>query len=134
MTENSLVFQEPTQKMINLTYVIYGLHLFSALTGVLTSAMVITAFLTGWPSIIAVILNYVYRDEAFGTYLDGHFGWQIRTFWFAFLWMAISMLLMLTLVGIPISIIIMVGVGLWVIYRIARGFLRLQDGRAMPEA
>ncbi len=134
MTENNLVFQEPTQKMINLTYVIYGLHLFSALTGVLTSAMVITAFLTGWPSIIAVILNYVYRDEAFGTYLDSHFGWQIRTFWFAFLWMAISMLLMLTLVGIPISIIIMVGVGLWVIYRIARGFLRLQDGRAMPEA
>jgi len=133
MTDSTLVFREPNQKLVNLTYVIYGLHLFSALTGVLTSAFVITAFLTGWPSIIAVILNYVYRDESFGTYLDSHFGWQIRTFWYAFMWMAIAIVLMMTFVGIPISILIMVGVGLWVIYRIARGLLRLQDKRSMPE-
>jgi uncharacterized membrane protein len=133
MTDSTLVFREPNQKLVNLTYVIYGLHLFSALTGVLTSAFVITAFLTGWPSIIAVILNYVYRDESFGTYLDSHFGWQIRTFWYAFMWMAIAIVLMMTFVGIPISILIMIGVGLWVIYRIARGLLRLQDKRSMPE-
>jgi hypothetical protein len=46
--------------------VIYGLHAFSALTGLLSPAMIVTAFLSGWPSIIAVILNYVKRAEVRG--------------------------------------------------------------------
>lgn len=130
---SSMVFREPDQRLINLTYIIYGLHAFSALTGVLTSAFVITAFLTGWPSIVAVILNYVYRDDSFGTYLDSHFSWQIRTFWYALLWMVIAIVLMMTIIGIPLGILLMVGVGLWVLYRIARGLLRLNDRRGMPE-
>jgi uncharacterized membrane protein len=128
----SPIFKDPEQRLVNLTYIIYALHTFSALTGVLTSAFVITAFLTGWPSIIAVILNYVYRDDSFGTYLDSHFAWQIRTFWYALLWMVIAIVLMMTIIGIPLGILLMVGVGLWVLYRIARGLLRLNDKRPMP--
>ena len=51
------------------------LHAFSAVMGLLTPAMIVTAFITGWPSIIAVILNYVKRSEVRGTWLDSHFSW-----------------------------------------------------------
>ena len=63
----------------------YGLHAFSALMGVLGPMFIVTAFLTGWPSIIAIIINYVKRADVRGTYLDSHFGWQLRTFWYAVL-------------------------------------------------
>src|SRR5712691_5919888 len=68
----------PSEGLITLTHVIYALHAFSAFTGLLSSAFILTAFLTGWPSIIAVILNYAKRSEVRGTWLDSHFGWQIR--------------------------------------------------------
>src|SRR2546430_8822321 len=77
----------PSEGLITLAHVIYALHAFSALTGLASSVLVLTAFLTGWPSIIAVILNYAKRSEVRGTWLDSHFGWQIRTFWDALLWL-----------------------------------------------
>ena len=85
------------------THVIYGLHAFSLLTGVIGIPTVVGAFLTGWPSLIAVILNYVKRSEARGTWLESHFRWQIRTFWFALLWVVIAAMLFITLIGIPIA-------------------------------
>ena len=78
------------RNLITLTHVIYGLHAFSLLTGIIGAATVVGAFLTGWPSIIAVILNYVKRGEARGTWLESHFRWQIRTFWWGLLWGAIG--------------------------------------------
>lgn len=110
----------------------YGLHLFSAVTGVLTTAFVVTAFLSGWPSIIAVILNYVERSATRGTYLESHFRWQIRTFWFALLWLLVSGLLMLTMIGIPVAFFLAAVVGLWVLYRMVRGILRVKNAEAMP--
>src|SRR6266446_4154959 len=71
--------RHPSEGMITLAHVIYALHAFSALTGLASSVLVLTAFLTGWPSIIAVILNYAKRSEVRMTWLDSHFGWQIRT-------------------------------------------------------
>jgi len=105
--------QQPSPNLVQLTYLIYGLHLFSAINGVLTSAFVVTAFLSGWPSILAVLLNYVKRDATRGTYLESHFRWQIRTFWFAFLWLLIGMLLVFTVIAIPLAWIMVVFVGLW---------------------
>ena len=67
--------------LYNWTQGIYALHAFSLLTGILGAATVVGAFLTGWPSIIAVILNYVKRSDVRGTWLESHFRWQIRTFW-----------------------------------------------------
>ncbi|RDH84028.1 MAG: hypothetical protein DIZ80_07800 [endosymbiont of Galathealinum brachiosum] len=118
--------------MITLVYIIYGLHFFSALNGVLSSAFILTAFLTGWPSIIAVIISYAKRGEAVDTYLQSHFEWLIQTFWYALLWLIVSILIALTFFGIPIAFLMIVLTGLWVIYRIIRGVLNLMDKKSMP--
>ena len=122
----------PRESLVTLAHVIYGLHAFSALTGLVSAAFVVTAFLTGWPSIIAVIINYVNRSEVRGTWLESHFSWQIRTFWFAALWVLIAVILFFTLVGIPFAWAIWVITGIWVLYRIIRGWLALTSDKAMP--
>lgn len=121
-----------SRSLVNWTTLIYGLHAFSIATGILTTATVIGAFLVGWPSIIAVILNYIKRDDARGTWLESHFRWQIRTFWFAFGWALLMGLFMITIVGIPIAMLGMLGAGAWVIYRVVRGWLALKDMKPIP--
>ena len=118
--------------MVTLAHVLYALHGFSALMGVLSSAFIVTAFLTGWPSIIAVIINYVKRGDARATWLDSHFGWQIRTFWYALVWVVLAGLLILTVVGIPFAWVLLVAVGIWVLYRIIRGWIALAESNPMP--
>ncbi|HYG54477.1 MAG TPA: hypothetical protein VD965_04190 [Burkholderiales bacterium] len=122
----------PRQGLITLTHVLYALHAFSAVTGMLTPALIVTAFLTGWPSIIAVILNYVKRGEVRGTWLDSHFSWQLRTFWYAVLWLGIGAILFVTLVGIPVAFVIWMLTGVWVLYRIIRGWLALVSEKELP--
>src|SRR5262245_40262514 len=123
---------EPRSGLVTTVHVVYALHSISLLTGVLTAATVVGAFVFGWPSIIAVIVNYVKRDEARGTYLESHFRWQIRTFWFTALWCVIGGVLFVTLVGIPIAFAVWIVAGLWAIYRIIRGWLALLDRRPVP--
>jgi uncharacterized membrane protein len=123
---------EPRQNLVTLTHVMYALHAFSAVMGILTPALIITSFLTGWPSIIAVIVNYVKRDEVRGTYLESHFGWQLRTFWYAVLWLVVIGVLVMTIVGIVLALPIAFGVGIWVIYRIVRGWMALAARKPMP--
>lgn len=122
----------PRESLVTLTHVIYALHAFSALTGLVSAAFVVTAFLTGWPSIIAVIINYVKRSDVRATWLDSHFSWQIRTFWFAALWVLVAAILFLTLIGIPFAWAIWVITGIWVLYRIIRGWFALSSHRPMP--
>ena len=122
----------PGSNLITLTHVVYGLHAFSAITGLTTAAFVVTAFLTGWPSIIAVIINYVKRSDVRGTFLDTHFSWQIRTFWWALLWFVIGGLLTVTIIGAVIGVPLLLAVGVWVLYRIARGWLALLSAKPMP--
>jgi uncharacterized membrane protein len=122
----------PSRGLVQLTHVVYGLHAFSAVMGMLGPALIVTTFLTGWPSIIAVIINYVKRGDTRGTFLDSHFGWQIRTFWYAVLWVLLMIALIVTLVGIPFAWLIGVIVGIWVLYRIVRGWITLGEGRTMP--
>jgi uncharacterized membrane protein len=124
---------EPAPSVVTVTHVIYGLHALSLVTGIVTAATIVFGFLTGWPSIIAVILNYVKRREARGTWLESHFRWQIRTFWFGLLWVALCLLFVVATFGIGLIIAwLPLGVvGLWFIYRIASGWLRLNDRRPM---
>jgi len=124
--------KEPSTSLVSLAYIIYALHGFSALTGVLTPAFVVTAFLTGWPSIIAVILSYAKKDDARGTYLESHFEWMITTFWYAAVAILISFLLMITVLGLPLAFVIIVFTGLWVLYRITRGIFALMDEQPLP--
>ena len=123
--------QVPSANMVQLTYLIYGLHLFSAINGVLTSAFIVTAFLSGWPSILAVMLNYIKRGATRDTYLESHFRWQIRTFWFALMWLVVGAILVVTVIGIPLAWILIVAIGLWVLYRMMLGVARLMNQQAM---
>jgi uncharacterized membrane protein len=124
---------EPRESLVKIAHVIYALHAFSLLTGIIGAATVVGAFLTGWPSIIAVILNYVYRGDVRSTWLESHFRWQIRTFWFGLLWVALcGLFVVLTLgIGLLVAWIPLILVGLWFIYRIAKGWLRMMDRRPM---
>ena len=108
--------------LVTTTHVIYALHSLSILIGVASAATIIGAFVFGLPSIIAVIINYVKRSDVRGTYLDSHFGWQIRTFWFAALWAMLGVLLWVVLavvlIGFLIGPAVLILTGLWVIYRV----------------
>jgi uncharacterized membrane protein len=127
---------EPGSGLVNTAHVVYALHTVSLVIGAFGAASVIGAFLFGWPSIIAVIINYVKRGEARGTWLESHFTWQIRTFWYALLWAIVvailGALLAIVVVGIAIWVVGLFALGVWAIYRIARGWLRLKDRQPMP--
>jgi len=112
-------------------HVIYALHAVSLMTGIVTAASIVFAFLTGWPSIIAVLLNYLYRGDAHGTWLESHFRWQIRTFWWGLLWVALCLAFVVATLGVGLLVawLPLMVVGLWFIYRVARGWLRLVDRR-----
>ncbi len=122
----------PSEDLVTLTHIVYALHAFSAITGLTSAAFIVTAFLTGWPSIIAVIINYVKRDSVRGTFLDSHFSWQIRTFWWSLLWVVVSGLMIATFIGMVIGIPILLLAGIWVLYRIIRGWLNLLSRKPMP--
>ena len=124
-------YREPDPSLLTVCHVTYALHALGLAIGAFGAATVVGSFLFGWPSIIAVIINYVKRGDARGTWLESHFTWQIRTFWFAMLWAAIifcaGFLLAIVLVGFAIWIVGLAVLGVWAIYRIARGWMRLQD-------
>ena len=123
----------PADALVTWTKVIYALHTFSLATGIIGTATIVGAFLTGWPSIIAVILNYIKRSEVRGTWLESHFRWQIRTFWFGLLWISLCLAFVVATFGIGILIawLPMGLVGLWFVYRIIRGWVALTDRRPM---
>jgi uncharacterized membrane protein len=123
------------RSLLNYTHIIYGLHGLSALIGLTSAATVVGNFVFGIPSIVAVIMNYARRSAVRGTFLDSHFRWQIRTFWygmlFALIVWAISLPLMLVLIGLATLPLGLALVGIWLIYRVVRGWLALRDHRAM---
>ena len=135
MTAASLTV-EANPSLVRVTHLVYGLHALGLALGAFGAASVLGSFLFGWPSIIAVIINYVKRGEARGTWLESHFDWQIRTFWLALAWAVVvglvSLPLTLIVVGIGTWVAGMFLLGVWAIYRIARGWLRLNAHRAMP--
>ena len=131
MSEKTEVPAEPAPSLVTVVHVVYALHALSLLIGITTAATIIGAFVFGVPSIIAVVINYVKQGEARGTFLESHFRWQIRTFWFAFLWCVIVAMMFVTFVGIPLAVMVFLAAGVWVIYRIARGWLALRDRKPM---
>ena len=123
------------RSLITTLHVTYALHAIGLAIGAFGAASVVGSFIFGWPSIIAVIVNYVKRGDARGTWLESHFDWQIRTFWFAVLWSIFVFLL-----GLPLTLVIVgfgiwaIGffiLGIWAIYRIAVGWTRLNDRKAV---
>jgi uncharacterized membrane protein len=119
--------------IVRWTHIIYALHAFSLLVGIFTTASVVLVFLTGWPSIIAIILNYAKRNEARGTWVESHFRWQIRTFWFGLLWIGLCGIFVIVTLGLGIFIVWLPAgiVAIWFVYRITRGWLALNESRPM---
>ena len=125
--------READPSLVTYTNIIYALHSLSVLIGITSPVTIVGSFVFGIPSIVAVIMNYARRGDARGTYLESHFTWQIRTFWFALLWAlivwALSLPLMLVFVGVFTLAAGLALVGVWVIYRVIRGWLALRDRR-----
>ena len=115
MTEPTPAGEEKMASLKTVTLVVY----------VMQAAGFFTAGL-GW--IVGVVINYVKREEVAGTWLESHFRWQIRTFWFGLLWGVIGGLLAVVLVGFAILFANTV----WIIYRIVKGWLFLNDGKPLP--
>ena len=133
MTATEPTSNEPLPSVVLVANLVYALHTFAIIAGVIGTATVVGSFVGSIPSIVAVILNYVKRRDARGTWAESHYRWQIRTFWFALLWITVAFALVFTLVFIPISIGIAVTTTLWVVYRIGKGWLRLRDHAPMYE-
>ncbi len=129
--DQTTAYREPDASLVTITTVTYALHALGLAIGAFGAASVVGSFVFGWPSIIAVIINYVKRADARGTWLESHFTWQIRTFWFAMLWAfvigGVGALLAIVLVGFAIWAVGFFVLGLWAIYRIARGWMALRD-------
>ena len=135
MTDATVV-RDPNPSLITTTQLTYALHALGLAIGAFGAATVVGSFIFGWPSIIAVIINYVKRADARGTWLESHFSWQIRTFWWSLLWATIisivSFPLAFLLIGFvtwPVGMFIL---GVWAIYRIAVGWSRLSSKRTVP--
>ena len=122
--------------LVTYTHVIYALHLISVLIGVTGAATIVGSFIFGVPSIVAVVMNYARRREVAGTWIASHFGWQIRTFWWALLWsvlvLTISAPLTLLLIGFLTAPLGIFMVGIWVLYRVLRGWSALRSGQPLP--
>jgi uncharacterized membrane protein len=124
------VTTESERSLITSLQITYGLHAFGLAIGAFGAASVVGSFIFGWPSIIAVIINYVKRGDARGTWLESHFAWQIRTFWWAVLWSIIVFIASIPtlLLAWPIGLAIL---GIWAVYRIVKGWMRLNDRKAV---
>ncbi len=123
--------------LVTYTHVVYALHALSVLIGITGPATIIGSFIFGLPSIIAVIMNYVRQSDVRGGWLESHFRWQIRTFWFAVLWMVLAGIFSAPLVllfglGVLTFFLAAAIVGIWVLYRVIRGWLALRDGKPLP--
>jgi uncharacterized membrane protein len=127
-----LPFGQPSENMVTVTHLIYALHAFAVFTGLVGSATIIGSFVASLPSIAAIVLNYWNQTAVRGTWLESHFRWQIRTFWFAVLWIVVAVVMLLTVIGIPFALLVMGLAGLWVLYRVVRGWLALIGRRSMP--
>lgn len=104
---------EQIASLRQLTLVIYILYALSWLIGI--------------SAIVAIVINYVKREDAAGTIYESHFTWQIRTFWWALLWCVVGLLSMVILVGF----VILFAAAVWTIYRIVKGWLYWNDRRPM---
>ncbi|MEP7328917.1 MAG: hypothetical protein ABI777_06880 [Betaproteobacteria bacterium] len=114
----------------------YALFAIAAVISIASSGVPFIAPLFGIIGIVGVIVCYVKRDDAVGSWVSSHLTWLIRTFWWSLLWSVLGWLMLLTLglilIGIPIAFGIWFISGLWVLYRVIRGYLLFKDSRAIP--
>lgn len=111
--EIAAMTDEKTKSAKSLTTIIYALYASSLLLGITI--------------IVAIIVNYIKKDDVAGTWLESHFRWQVRTFWFGLLWAVLGFITVFFVVGW----FVLIANGIWFIYRIVKGYLRLNDNKPM---
>jgi uncharacterized membrane protein len=136
-TDSTVIVNDLEGARVRTLHIVYGLHAIGLAIGAFGAATVVGSFLFGWPSIIAVIVSYMYRGDVRGTWLESHFDWAIRTFW-----LALGLAVVIALVSAPLVLLLGLGIatwfigmallGVWAVYRIARGWLRLNSRQPMP--
>ena len=126
----------PSQSLISTTLLVYALFGAAAVVGLVSSGFPLVAPLMGLIGIIGLIVAYVKRGDAAGTWLASHYRWLIRTFWFSLLWGLIGglalVLLGLILIGFPIAFGIWIATTIWVLYRLIRGYVLFHDSKPVP--
>lgn len=103
----------PPASLINVGHAIYACYA--------------VGFFIGVTWLVGIIVAYVKRDEAKGTWMESHFSWQIRTFWWSLLWCVLGWVLFVTLVGIVVAVPLWIAAWLWALYRVIKGWVRLND-------
>jgi uncharacterized membrane protein len=126
----------PTASLMSTTLLIYALYGTAAVFGLVSSGFPLIAPFFGVLGMVSVIIAYVNRGEAAGTWLASHYRWLIRTFWFSMLWAVIGMIVLVTLglilIGIPIAFGIWIAATIWVIYRLVRGYTLFKQSKPIP--
>ncbi|MBP6368587.1 MAG: hypothetical protein KA200_01710 [Burkholderiales bacterium] len=121
---------------ITAALIVYALFAIAAISGVVSSGLVTFAPLVVIAGIVGVIVAYVKRGEAQGTWVASHFDWLIATFWWSLLWSLIVVvvggILILVLVGLIIIPVGLAIVSIWVIYRVVRGYLAFNRSEPLP--
>ena len=117
---------------VSTTLVVYLLFALAAAVALVGHGMAVGAPLLTIIGIVAVIIAYVKRDDARGTWTESHLTWLIRTFWWSLLWNCLGWVVAITIIGLPLAITIWVITTIWVIYRLVRGYLYFKDSKAIP--
>jgi uncharacterized membrane protein len=120
----------PPTTAVLVVYLLLGLAAITQIAG----GIVAPAPLLTFVGIVGVIVAYVKRDDARGSWAESHLTWLIRTFWWSTLWAVIGWVLFLTFIGIPVAWALWAIVAVWVIYRVIRGVLYFKDQRPIPGA
>ncbi len=114
MSEEIIVVNDAQMKSLkSLAQVVYVLYALSYFTGI--------------TAIVGIIINYVKKEDVQGTWLESHFTWQIRTFWYGLLWTIIGLVTAFILIGFAV----LFANFCWMIYRIVKGWLNLNDNKPM---
>lgn len=115
-----IVFDAGLQSAKNLVWWLYFFH---------GLGLVLSLGLLSW---LPLIVNYIKRGDAAGTFVYSHHRWQIRSFWWYLFWMCAGGLLWITIIGIPLAVLVWSLAWIWKAYRIIKGWLALEDDKAMP--
>jgi len=121
--------QQPPVTAALMVYVLFGV---AAVAALIAHGLPLIAPLFGLVGIVAIIIAYVKRGDAQGTWVGSHLHWLIRTFWWSLLWAALGALVFITLIGIPIAFAVWIVDTLWVFYRLIKGILLFKDSRPVP--
>jgi uncharacterized membrane protein len=82
---------------------------------------------------VAMIMGAVKRDEVRDTWLETHYSWLSRTFWWGLLWWMLALAAFWTIsfatigVGAILAWIFPASVFVWYLYRVLVGWLKLGD-------